>query len=150
VTHTKLQTTKYCFACGKETTNGKLVMFIPRMETYCKDISTCNAKESHIYTQIAQQPYLSENQSKPVPCRYEDIFEESQRYFGPNSAEHETLFKIIGKPSSVRLDTHKAMFLAKYMREHNFDTHREAFYHMVDRIMLEDQRIVKKEFIAKR
>lgn len=149
MTHHKLQTTKFCFACGQERTNGNMVMFVPRMETYCKDMAKCGAPLQHIYNQIHEKGFLPEYQSRPVPCRYDEIYQEAERYFGKSSKEFQTLFKIIGKPASVRLDTNKAMFLAKYMEAHKFDTQREAFYHMMERIMKEDHDIVRKNYIAK-
>lgn len=143
----KIQTTKYCFACGMERTNGKLVMFVPKMETYCKDISTCKNKRNHIYTRIEEEPFLPEHQSRPVSCRYDEIYDEAKRYF--NKEEFEALFKLIGKPSSVRFTTHQSIFILKYMQEHKMDTMKEVIYDIMDRVMKEDVDLVRKEFIVK-
>jgi hypothetical protein len=120
------------------------------METYCKDISFCRNKERHIETQMLQQPFLPEHQSKVVPCRYEDIYAESESYFGKNSSEHEMLFKLIGKPVSVRYNTNQAMYLTKYMKDKDLDTISEVINHIMARVMKEDSIGVRKGTVAKK
>lgn len=129
----KLTATKYCFACGEEVDNKKMVMFVPRMETYHRDIEDCGNPQSHIYTQIEIAPPFPEYESKPVRCVYADIREEAEKYF--DAVLFNDIYKFLGKSASARFNTNQALFLAEYMKKYKFDTANEVLHDIINKAM---------------
>jgi len=132
----RFQHQTYCSACGVERRRKELVYFIPEMKTYCRLLNQCNNKEKH--------PHLSKHGPKLIHATdQEELIMEMNKYYSDNAMR--TLFKIIGKAISVRVEPQQALYMGKVMQKLGLSTVQDILRYFIDEHMGKDPLQVEGE-----
>jgi hypothetical protein len=140
---------KVCFACGQEKDPRLLVLHVPQMKTYCKDLEACTNPKDHIYNLMIKNPILPEYQVDPVKTYSAEALERSMKMYFNEDAYEVLVKKFIGRTATARFNLRQGLFLAKLAQEKEITNVQEILRYLVDDKMNSDEgrKIMAKELV---